>query len=355
MKTVTYQDFIKKAEDSSKRKRIPLNAMFDLTYKCNHRCIYCYAAMQKGRRELTTKQICSIIDDLAYAGCLLLTVSGGEPFVRDDIIEILSHIRKRGISIKLLTNGSLIDEKTAEFLKKMCVRKVEITLLGATEKVFDSISCCKGSFARVIRAISALVNNNIPLHVKGLIMKENQHEFLQMKELLARLGIDDFKFEYALFPKINRDKSPLSHRMSAEEGESLLGGNTFAINTGNQERRKVFDQCSAGKNACTINAYGDMQLCPLIAQPRFSILKSSFLKCWDNLVDFVENYTTTKDYECLHCDLKPYCYFCPGVSLLETGSFEGCVTLEKAAARIKKRRHLQLKKGAKKGNSYEKG
>jgi MoaA/NifB/PqqE/SkfB family radical SAM enzyme len=97
-----------------KGRRIPLSGMFELTERCNLNCVHCYvnqpASSRVARaRELTTDQVKRILDQAADAGCLFLTLTGGEPLLRPDFIEIYLHARKRGILASIFTNGTHVD------------------------------------------------------------------------------------------------------------------------------------------------------------------------------------------------------------------------------------------------------
>ncbi|PYU41972.1 MAG: heme d1 biosynthesis radical SAM protein NirJ, partial [Acidobacteria bacterium] len=69
-------------------KHRPLSVHFDLTYRCNERCVHCYLD-HDNHGELTTAECLQVLDDLARSGALFLTFSGGEIFLRPDLYEIL--------------------------------------------------------------------------------------------------------------------------------------------------------------------------------------------------------------------------------------------------------------------------
>jgi len=92
------------------REQIPIVVHIDLTYRCNLRCIHCYLTGGKKQLECSTEEIKDILKQLAEAGTLYLTLSGGEIFLRKDLPEIVRYARKLHFAIRLLTNGTLIDE-----------------------------------------------------------------------------------------------------------------------------------------------------------------------------------------------------------------------------------------------------
>lgn len=91
---------------------VPLqSAYLHVTHHCNLNCIGCYSAVdaRNARRDLTLDELRGIIDALADAGCQHLVISGGEPFLRDDLAAIVAYVRERGIdSVDVLTNGTAV-------------------------------------------------------------------------------------------------------------------------------------------------------------------------------------------------------------------------------------------------------
>ena len=72
---------------------IPLSVQLDLTYRCNERCVHCYLD-HEDHGEMTTAEIKHLLDEMAAAGVLFLTLSGGEIFLRKDFFEILEYARE---------------------------------------------------------------------------------------------------------------------------------------------------------------------------------------------------------------------------------------------------------------------
>src|SRR5258708_31258102 len=104
---------------------IPLSAHVDLTYRCNERCIHCYLP-HDDRGELSTAEVKDLFDQLAAAGVFFLTISGGEPFLRTDLFELLAHARALTFNVKLKTNGILIGEGGVAQLRELGIGKGQI-------------------------------------------------------------------------------------------------------------------------------------------------------------------------------------------------------------------------------------
>ena len=110
--------------------------VWNLTRRCNLRCIHCYAsASEDSARELTTDEAKAVIDDLAEMGIPLLLFSGGEPLLRKDIFELASYATSKGIRCALSTNGTLITPEIAEKIKEAGFVYVGVSFDGLKETI----------------------------------------------------------------------------------------------------------------------------------------------------------------------------------------------------------------------------
>lgn len=105
------------------RAGIPLNGTFELTPLCNMNCRMCYVRMSPAQQEAihplrTAKEWLALGEEAKQAGMLYLLVTGGEPFLRPDIREILSALHWMGLILSVNTNGTLINEVVVEWLKE---------------------------------------------------------------------------------------------------------------------------------------------------------------------------------------------------------------------------------------------
>jgi MoaA/NifB/PqqE/SkfB family radical SAM enzyme len=88
--------------------RLPLKGSIDLTYRCNNRCRHCWLRTPDGSGELSTQEIIALVDDARAMGCREWAISGGEPMLRPDFVEIFDYITSHAKSYSLNTNGTLI-------------------------------------------------------------------------------------------------------------------------------------------------------------------------------------------------------------------------------------------------------
>lgn len=151
--------------------RVPLSVYLNVTYRCPNACVYCnYPNLTKGKdKELTTEQTLTLIDEMAEAGTKKLQITGGEPFLRQDLGAIVSHAKQRGIFVGISASGPYIAKRVDE------VKDVDIIFisLDGPEEVHDSIRG-KGSYSRATEAIDALQEAGIKVWTTMVVNKRNR-------------------------------------------------------------------------------------------------------------------------------------------------------------------------------------
>src|SRR5438445_10716512 len=125
-------------------RNIPLSVQLDLTYRCNERCVHCYLD-HEDHGEMTTAEIKHLLDEMADAGVFILTLSGGEIFLRKDFFEILEHARRLMFCIKLKTNAVFIREREAARLRELGVESIQISIYSHRPEIHDAITLVNGS------------------------------------------------------------------------------------------------------------------------------------------------------------------------------------------------------------------
>jgi 12,18-didecarboxysiroheme deacetylase len=128
--------------------------VWNVTRRCNLRCIHCYAKSHDHceEQELTTAEGKAMIEDLAAFGCPVLLLSGGEPLMRRDIIELAAFAKGRGMRVVLSTNGTLIDRTMAQTLRKIGLSYVGISLDGL-QAYHDRFRKVPGAFEQAMTAL----------------------------------------------------------------------------------------------------------------------------------------------------------------------------------------------------------
>ncbi|OGW17822.1 MAG: hypothetical protein A3G93_02770 [Nitrospinae bacterium RIFCSPLOWO2_12_FULL_45_22] len=331
---ISYTEFDELLYKQVVAKRIPINGSFELTFRCNLRCAHCYCNLSLNdqdaiNKELSTEEIFDIFDQMADAGCLWLLLTGGEPLVRKDFLEIYTYAKKKGFIITLFTNGTLITPEIADYLAEWPPFAVEITLYGATKETYEKVTGVAGSFKRCKRGIDLLLERKIPLGLKTMMMTLNRDELWQIKEYAEGLGVK-FRFDPIFNPRLDGSKTPYNFRLSPEEVVKL----DLADEKRTKEWQRLCDKfsgspssddlylCGAGISAFHINPYGKMSVCEMSRFQNYDLQRGSFEEGWYQSIPEFLTLKAKDDYPCAQCDLSDLCGQCPGWSWLEAGNAE---------------------------------
>jgi len=168
----------------------PLGVVWETTLRCNMNCMHCgSSAGQPRENELNTKESINLINDLQDIGTNLITMMGGEPFLRIDWSTIATHIRDIGMELIIISNGFLIDDKKISQLKKLDPYTVAISLDGGTPETHDSIRRVNGSFNRCKKSIEMLRDQKINTSVITTVHKQNFKELPEIRDYLIGKGV----------------------------------------------------------------------------------------------------------------------------------------------------------------------
>src|SRR5262245_17400086 len=103
--------------DRSVAAGIPLSVHVDINMRCNELCGHCYRVVEQ-RPELSATEVKALLAELARAGTLYLTFSGGEIFLRSDLVELIAEAKRLRFDVRLKTNALLVTEERARQLRE---------------------------------------------------------------------------------------------------------------------------------------------------------------------------------------------------------------------------------------------
>ncbi|MFA5169027.1 MAG: radical SAM protein [Candidatus Omnitrophota bacterium] len=321
--------------------------MFELTYRCNFRCPHCYVEGSKKRgKELTTRQVFTILDQMREMGVWSVGFTGGEALLRKDIFDILGYAKRGGFQTALLSNGYLIDKKTADKLARANVNNVDITFNSLKPDIFEKLTGVKNSLKKAKAAIGLLIKRGVRVEIKSIAMTINRDELVNISRFARSLNIiHDLDTE--ILPcrngytasvdsySLNSDEVEATHRTVYPEMFHLVGRKISCLM---RKRDRMFN-CGVGRSLFSITPYGKMNFCIEINYPECSLLKYGVSRCWEKIKEEVDRLNKTPDFVCESCDLVKYCGWCAGRSYMETGIFNKCSEyFKKRAIETKERR-----------------
>ena len=332
--SISYREFHTKVRDGWSTKRLPSSGMIEVTRRCPLNCEHCYVNLalhddENARRELSTAEHLRIIDEIAEAGCLWLTYTGGESFAREDFLEIYTHAKQRGMLVTLFTGGTLITPQIADHMAAWRPYLVEITIYGSTRETHERVTRVPGSFDRCMHAIHLLCERKIPLRLKTIVLTLNQHELGQMKELAEKdLGLK-FRFDALVSPRLDYSQRPLSYRVAASKLVELEMRDSAQANGWKALDREFAGcfptpvpardlyYCQAGLSAFAVDAYGGMNLCLFAPGGKYDLRRGSFKAGWEGAVLNERTRKRSRPTKCLPCSIRHLCGACPPNGELE--------------------------------------
>ncbi len=317
------------------RAHAPLAGTLEITARCNLACVHCYLGTRPdwaaGLQELSTREVCDIIDQIASEGCLWLLLTGGEPFVRTDALDIYDHAKKSGLLVTVFTNGTLITPAIADHLTDLPPCSIEITLYGRTRETYEHITRVPGSYDRCMRGIHLLLERNLPLKLKSMIITLNLHEIEEMKSFARDLGVE-FRYDTDINASLDGNPMPLSLRVSPRAAVALDGSDEQRLEAWRDLGRRCktlpprYDhvyRCGAALSSFHLDPFGRLSACVLSRDPCYDLRHHSFRDAWHLLTPTIRNMPATKQTPCRSCKLTWLCGVCPGKSQLEAGDPEG--------------------------------
>jgi MoaA/NifB/PqqE/SkfB family radical SAM enzyme len=176
----------------------PILGTLIVTYRCDLDCAMCdLPSRGDRRREMDAEGLRGTLDAFRDLGVLGVGVTGGEPLLRPDTIDVIAHGTRRGLLMHLNTNGSLVDADTPARLADAGLASVNLSLDGPDAETHDRLRGRQGSFARVMRAAARLAAAPRRPYRIALTCALGPGNAARTGELLARakdLGVDRVGF-----------------------------------------------------------------------------------------------------------------------------------------------------------------
>ncbi len=325
--SLSYADFGKKLTAKIGEERYPLTGMFEVTPYCNLKCVHCYVTHCRYQEKLLSlAEIRDIFDKVVARGCLWMQLTGGEPLLRPDFLDIYSYAKKKGLVVTILTNGTLITPAIADYLYEWKPRAVEISLYGATRETYEKVTGVAGSYEKCIRGIELLAERRIPLRLKTMALTINRHEIGQMKQYADSLGLN-FRFDASIGPRLDGGLEPCDYRLTPEEvveldiqfPEHVQQWNERCQGYSGLIVRDSLYLCGAGRYSYFIDPFGRLTPCLMARSQSYDLRRSTFDEGWDRFLADIREQKAMSGSKCSGCGLQLMCDRCPPLSELETG------------------------------------
>jgi radical SAM protein with 4Fe4S-binding SPASM domain len=309
---------------------VPLNVQLDVTYRCNERCVHCYLD-HDDHGEMTTAEIKHLLDEMADAGVFILTLSGGEIFLRKDFFELLEHARRLMFCVKLKTNAVMIREREAARIRELGVESIQISIYSHRPEVHDAITLVPGSLKRSIEAIRFLKAQGLRVIIANVLMLQNMQDYQGVRALAGELGVE-CTLDPTVTPMMDGNRSVLSLGIGQNDLQKVFRDSALIGDV--EEFCAVPDKasddeldarpCSAGNTACYVSPYGDVYPCVQFPLPTGNVRQQRFIDIWrhSEQMNDVRSIRLKDLPTCSSCSHVGGCTRCPGLAYME-GNMRG--------------------------------
>jgi len=307
----------------------PLNTVYvETTRRCNLRCIHCYASSptfsKTPDRELPTSKWLKIIDDVANSGAMNICFTGGEPFVRADICELLLRANRKGLETAVFTNGVALTDSDIDVLVEIGPKFIAVGMDSHLAQIYRQVRG-SDSWSKVTNNIKKMVSHNLHLRLRlncvllrGINDSLNDIEgYLHFASELG-LGADDVTFDE--FCPEGEGTALLEHCVNemelmeriAREFRDIFGIEYRQRPTENEEEHERWSFCGIGTDMCYITHDAKVALCPALTSDAFiagELKHASLTQLWDQseVFEFFRKYEYLLGSKCQSCPVLATC------------------------------------------------
>lgn len=307
----------------------------ELNSSCNWRCKHCYIDDFNNQSKLSLSVLDKLFIDLRELGVVDMLFTGGEIFLRDDIIDVLKLARSYFFNVSLFTNVSLLDENLIKSLKDLYIDNISCTLFSMNPEIHDNISQSKGSLLKTLKNLDILKKYNMSVQVKHIITKLNQFEYKEIADYCTEMGFN-FLATTSIFPKRDKDRSPLNLKVDEDYLDKNLANIDYYRGYSSQEKNTELYVCNATRYSLSILANGDILPCNNLYKAIGNILDDDIKKVWKNseYLNWVQSLQWKDLKQCNSCESSKYCIRCGGIALLESSNLLAWNLLKKVSFNI---------------------
>lgn len=308
---------------------IVYSLVLELTYRCNERCIHCYLPSNKRLPELSTSQVASLLQEFSGLGGMVVQLTGGELFVRKDIIEILRVVRELGLVTSITSNLTLLSDEMLSAVAELHPRAVGCSIYAPSAELHDSVTTVKGSFERSIRSIRALRAVGVPVIIKSPLMYSTAHTWREIEQLAQDLDCE-YQFDLSITAKNDGGLSPVQHRVEDEALlQEIFASRYYKLYTGDEPMFTTATPsldaglCGAGAAGLCISPDGDVRPCLGLNLSLGRWPEQTLSAIWRSSKFHYEfGSIRVRDIpQCRECKDFAFCSRCPGAWYAEHGDF----------------------------------
>lgn len=325
---------------------------WEITRNCNLSCVHCRAAATLGpyEGELDTAACLRLLDQIRELGTPIVILTGGEPMLRSDIYEVARYGTDLGLRMVMAPNGTLITPESARALLDAGIRRISVSLDGATAEKHDAFRGVDGAFDRALEGIGHAREAGLEFQINTTITKANLDEISDIQQMAESVGaaahhifllvptgrgkeiaeqaIDAAQYEKALNwfydqreeteMQLKATCAPHYYRILRQRAKA--DGKKVTFETHGLDA--VTRGCLGGTGFCFISHQGVVQPCGFLELDCGDVTRMPFPEIWKNSDIFLN----LRDYEkltgkCGRCEYRKVCGGCRARAYEATGDY----------------------------------
>jgi radical SAM protein with 4Fe4S-binding SPASM domain len=337
--------------DAMRGGRSTISFTIELTPRCNNNCRHCYVNLPANdreamRNELPASRIMDIAGQAAGAGAIWCVLTGGEPLLRADFKDIYLGLKKKGLLVSVLTNGTLVNERYADLFKKYPPRDLEITVYGVTRETYETVTRKAGSYDAFMRGLDLLLGTDVKVRLKAMALRSNLHEMKEIAAFCRQRTTDYYRFDPQLHLRVDHD--PVRNEEIRQE--RLTPEEIVELEQSDPERFRALEKrcdelllqrpdersgnrlfrCGTGIGNFFVGYNGKLWLCPSLCHKDcvYDLGSGTVADAIENFIPRIRSMQSGgKAYldTCNCCPITDLCLWCPAHADLETGFLDSPV------------------------------
>lgn len=314
--------------------KLLFSVFFELTYRCDLKCVHCYNPKNMSDVELDIEKCKKTIDNAYEAGCFRVIFSGGEATLHSRFIEVVKYAKSKHLSVEIFTNGQRLSKDFGLYkqLLSLYPYRIGISLYSMEEKKHEQVTQVKGSFRNTYELICSLRQNNVNVQIKNFLLNINCMDCIQVKKWAEEKGATS-NADLSLIPTIEGDKKTMKYMLDEDELFALYTDRNSPIYGGDfhvqSDYSKIMNSspCYGGFSGLCINPDGKVTICVSMPISLGNVNETSLREIWQmamqkNPQSQLYQWQKVTIADCKECYKEDYCAFCsycPGMGYLENG------------------------------------
>lgn len=196
---------------------------FEITDKCNERCIHCYIPNNKKIQGelLPIGKFKEIIDDFCLMGGKGVILSGGEVMLHHDLISMIQYCSNKKLDITLYSNCVLMTEKQLQKIKQLGVSEIQVSLYSMSPDIHDAITQLPGSCNRTIDSINRIHKTGMSVKIAVSVLKQNVDGIIDILKFAKEKNIE-VSIDLAIMAREDKSVDNLNNRLNIEDVKRLI-------------------------------------------------------------------------------------------------------------------------------------